>query len=186
MLVAPSTSHDPAQRLVRAALQGLRRTELRVIAVTNRRPLPRAAPATGRARLVDWLSYERTMPQCSLVVCLGGFGTLARALSSGVPVLVVPHSGDMGENAARADWAGVGVRLPWRLLSPLTLRLAVARALDPAEGLAARAAEIAAWARCQRRRHARRRARRGAGIESIDATCARELRGWDSNPQPNG
>lgn len=146
VLVAPSTSHDPDQRLVRAALAGLRRTDLRVLAVTNRRPLPRPARTTGRARLVDWLSYERTIASCALVICLGGFGTLARALSGGVPVLVIPHSGDMGENAARVDWAGVGVRLPWRLLSPLTLRLAVDRALDPAAGYAARAAEIAAWA----------------------------------------
>ena len=146
VLVAPSTSHDPGQRLVRAALEGLRLTELRVIAVTNRRPLPRPAGANSRARLVDWLSYERTMPRCSLVICLGGFGTLARSLSSGVPVLVIPHSGDMGENAARVDWAGVGVRLPWRLLSPLTLRLAVTRVLDPAGGYAVAAAKIATWA----------------------------------------
>jgi len=86
------------------------------------------------------------IPHCALVVCLGGFGTLAHALTAGVPVLVIPHSGDMGENAARVDWAGLGVRLPWRLLSPLTLRLAVQRALDPAAGYAARAAEVAAWA----------------------------------------
>jgi UDP:flavonoid glycosyltransferase YjiC (YdhE family) len=60
-------------------------------------------------------------------------------------VLVVPHSGDMAENAARADWAGVGVRLPWRLLDPRTLRLAVRRALsDPS--LAERAGSLADWA----------------------------------------
>jgi UDP:flavonoid glycosyltransferase YjiC (YdhE family) len=146
VLVAPSTSHDPAQRMVRAALAGLRRTDVRVVGVTNRRPLPRGARTGGGARLVDWLSYERSMPHCSLVVCHGGFGTLARALTSGTPVLVVPHSGDMGENAARVDWARVGVRLPWRLLSPLTLRLAVARVFEPDAGYAARAAEVAGWA----------------------------------------
>ncbi|MBO0768498.1 MAG: glycosyl transferase, partial [Solirubrobacterales bacterium] len=52
---------------------------------------------------------------------------------------------DMAENAARLDWAGAGVRLPWRLLSPATLRLAVRRALDPAEHFKARAAEFQAW-----------------------------------------
>ena len=146
VLVAPSTSHDPGQRMLRAALAGLRRADVRVLGVSNRRPLPRPTRTGGRARLVDWLSYERTMPRCALVICHGGFGTLARSLTSGTPVLVVPHSGDMGENAARVDWAGVGVRLPWRLLSPLTLRLAVARALDPDAGYAGRAAEVAAWA----------------------------------------
>jgi UDP:flavonoid glycosyltransferase YjiC (YdhE family) len=50
----------------------------------------------------------------------------------------------MGENAARADWAGVGVRLPWRLLTPATLRLAVERALSDGR-YAARAAELARW-----------------------------------------
>jgi UDP:flavonoid glycosyltransferase YjiC (YdhE family) len=70
---------------------------------------------------------------------------MVRALASGVPVMTVPHSGDMAENAARAVWAGVGVRLPWGLLTPATLRLAVRRAL--ADGsLAARARELAAWA----------------------------------------
>ena len=146
VLVAPSTSHDPGLRLVRAVLEGLRNSDLRVLAVTNRRPLARSARTNGRARVVGWLSYGRTIPQCSLVVCLGGFGTLAHALTAGVPVLVVPHSGDMGENAARVDWAGLGVRLPWRLLSPLTLRLAVQRALAPDAGYGARAAQAAAWA----------------------------------------
>jgi UDP:flavonoid glycosyltransferase YjiC (YdhE family) len=51
----------------------------------------------------------------------------------------------MFENAARADWAGVGVRLPRRFLSPSTLRLAVHRALAD-EGIAERARSVAAWA----------------------------------------
>jgi UDP:flavonoid glycosyltransferase YjiC (YdhE family) len=50
----------------------------------------------------------------------------------------------MGENAARLDWAGLGVRLPGRLVSPATVRLAVARALGDA-GLAERVRALAAW-----------------------------------------
>jgi UDP:flavonoid glycosyltransferase YjiC (YdhE family) len=180
VLVAPSTSHDPVQRLVRAALEGLRRTNLRVIAVTNRRPLPRPARTSDRVRLVDWLSYERAMPCCSLVICLGGFGTLARALSSGVPVLVVPHSGDMGENAARVDWARLGVRLPWRLLSPLTLRLAVARTLNPDAGYAARAGEVAAWAATNDA--AARAAELVEALASRDSTRSSQAPGVGSNP----
>jgi UDP:flavonoid glycosyltransferase YjiC (YdhE family) len=69
---------------------------------------------------------------------------MVRALASGSPVLAVPHSGDMAENAARASWAGAGVRLPWRLLGERTLRLAVRHALSE-PGLRARAGELAAW-----------------------------------------
>jgi UDP:flavonoid glycosyltransferase YjiC (YdhE family) len=99
----------------------------------------------ANTRLVEWISYSRTMPHCALVICHAGHGTLVRALASGAPVLTVPHAGDMAENAARADWAGVGVRLPWRLLSPRTLRLAVRQALADAS-LAAQAHALARWA----------------------------------------
>ena len=82
-----------------------------MLAATNRKPLHITVSVPENMRLVDWLSYSRTMPECALVICHAGHGTLARALASGCPVLAVPHSGDMGENAARAEWAGVGVRL---------------------------------------------------------------------------
>jgi len=145
VLVAPSTAQDPDQRLLRAAVEGLADEPVRVLATWNRRMPPSPLAAGPRTRLVEWVSYSRTMPLCELVVCHAGHGTLARALACGVPVLAVPHSGDMAENAARADWAGVGVRLPWRLASPAGVRLAVRRALaEP--GLRARAAELAAWA----------------------------------------
>jgi UDP:flavonoid glycosyltransferase YjiC (YdhE family) len=145
VLTAPSTAQDPEQRLLRAALVGLAHEPLRVLAATNRKPIVDPVPVPANARLVEWISYGRSMPGCALVISHAGHGTMARALACGCPVLAVPHSGDMAENAARADWAGVGVRLPWRFLSPATLRLAVRRALgDPSLGR--RASELAAWA----------------------------------------
>jgi UDP:flavonoid glycosyltransferase YjiC (YdhE family) len=145
VLVAPSTAHDPDHRLLRAALRGLDGEPVRVLAATNRRPLRAAIRIPSNARLVDWVSYSRTMQACAAVITHAGHGTLVRALTSGCPVVAVPHAGDMAENAARAEWAGAAVRLPWRLLSATSLRLAVRRALtEPA--LANRAAEIARWA----------------------------------------
>jgi UDP:flavonoid glycosyltransferase YjiC (YdhE family) len=145
LLVAPSTAQDPGHRLLRAALVGLAEEHVRVLAATNRKPLDRPVSVPANARLVEWVSYSKSMPGCALVITHAGHGTVVRALSSGCPVLAVPHSGDMGENAARVDWAGVGVRLPWRLLGPLALRLAVRRALaSPA--LAPRARKLAGWA----------------------------------------
>ena len=130
MLVAPSTSQDPTHRLLRATLRGLADAPVRVLAVWNRRPLARPrSTCPPNARLVDWVSYARTMPRCDVVVCHGGHGTLARALASGCAVVVVPAAGDMNENAARIDWAGVGVRVPRRLCAPGPVRLAVERAL---------------------------------------------------------
>jgi UDP:flavonoid glycosyltransferase YjiC (YdhE family) len=145
VLVAPSTAQDPGHRLLRAALEGLGSLDgVRVLATWNRRPLEGPVTVAPNTRLVEWVSYARTMPACDVVVCHGGHGTLARALSSGCAVVVAPEGGDQGENAARADWAGVGVRVPRRLLSPDAVRLAVQRALDGGRRRA-RARELRAW-----------------------------------------
>jgi len=145
VLVAPSTAQDPTHRLLRAALAGLAGEPVRVLATWNRRPLPGPAGIGPNTRLVEWLSYAQTMPGCALVICHAGHGTLVRALASSCPVVAVPHVGDMAENAARVDWAGAGVRLPWPLLSPGTLRLATRRALGRPE-LKFRATELGGWA----------------------------------------
>jgi UDP:flavonoid glycosyltransferase YjiC (YdhE family) len=145
VLVAPSTSQDPSHRLLRAAVEGLAGARVRVLASTNRRPLPGAIDVPANARLVDWVSYSRTMPRCDVVVCHGGHGTVARALTSGCVVVAVPAAGDMNENAARIDWAGVGVRVPRRLCNPPAIRLAVERALS-SPALHERARSLAAWA----------------------------------------
>jgi UDP:flavonoid glycosyltransferase YjiC (YdhE family) len=145
VLVAPSTAQDAEHRLLRAALDGLAGEPVRVIATWNgREPDPPIAPPAN-AVLVPWLSYSRTMPACDLVVCHGGHGTLMRALTAGRPVVVCPSVGDMAENAARVDWAGLGVRLPRRYATPRGVRLAVRRALaDPR--LRERAEAVARWA----------------------------------------
>jgi UDP:flavonoid glycosyltransferase YjiC (YdhE family) len=144
VLIAPSTAQDAENRLLRSALAGLADEPVRVIAIwTGREPAP-PSPTPGNAVVVPWLSYAQTMPACDLVVSHGGHGTLVRALTTGRPVVICPAGGDMAENAARVDWAGVGVRLPRRFCTPTGIRLAVQRALSQPR-LRQRAAELAAW-----------------------------------------
>lgn len=144
VLVAPSTSQDPEHRLLRAALRGLAEQPVRVIATWNRRLPAAPLPVASNVRLAEWVSYSKTMPRCDVVVCHAGHGTVARALSSGCVVVACPVAGDMNENSARVDWAGVGVRLPRRFISPRPLRLAVQRAAADSS-MRGRAREIAAW-----------------------------------------
>ena len=144
VLIAPSTSQDPEGRMIAAALEGLRDEPVRVIATTNRPGMALPGRVPANARVVDWLSYSRTMPLCAAVVCHAGHGTVARALAYGVPVVGAPAAGDMAENASRVAWAGCGVSLPRRMVSPRGIRLAVRKLLaDP--GIAARAGELASW-----------------------------------------
>lgn len=145
VLVAPSTSQDPDNRLVRVALEALAGEPVRVLATTNRVAPRSPIEVPANARLVDWLSYSQVMPQSALVICHGGHGTVARALGNGVPLLSCPAIGDMSETAARLSWAKLGLSVPWRLCRPGPLRWAARRILaDPAFGL--RAGAIAGWA----------------------------------------
>ena len=141
VLVAPSTSQDPGAALLGAALEGLADEPVRVVAVA-----PRGSPARvpRNASVVEWVSYARAMRHADIVVCHAGHGTLASALAAGAPVVACPVAGDMAENAARTAWAGAGVSLPRRLISPRGVRLAVRRVLaEPA--YARRAAAFSAW-----------------------------------------
>jgi MGT family glycosyltransferase len=166
VLVAPSTSQDPERTLLRAALAGLAGAPVRVIASWNG-PLDPEVDVPGNAVVVPWLSYAATMPVCDLVLCHGGHGTLARALVSGCPAVIVPAGGDMGENAARVDRLGLGVRLPRRYGTPCGVRLAVERALGrPALRTNARA--IARW----------------AGAHDGPATAAGEIERWLARRAP--
>jgi UDP:flavonoid glycosyltransferase YjiC (YdhE family) len=146
VLVAPSTSQDPDGRVLRAALDGLAEEPVRVIATTNRRGGYERPAVPPNARLVDWLSYARTMPKCDLVICHAGHGTVCRALASGVALIACPAEGDMAENAARVAWAGAGVSLPRRLATARGIRLATRKVLgDPSYSEKAR--DLSDWAR---------------------------------------
>jgi UDP:flavonoid glycosyltransferase YjiC (YdhE family) len=141
ILVAPSTSQDPDNRLVRSALEAMSGEAVRVVATTNRVVPSRPIVVPANAVLVDWLSYSQVMPQASLIICHGGHGTVARALSEGVPVLTCPAAGDMNETAARITWAGLGLSIRWSLTGRRSLRWAVAEILgdssyrEKAEGI---------------------------------------------------
>ena len=87
----------------------------------RRRPAARRCPAN--ARLVEWVSYARTMPRCDLVVCHGGHGTLARALACGCAVVAVP-AGGRHERERRARRLGRRRRAPAAALRDAARRAA--------------------------------------------------------------
>jgi UDP:flavonoid glycosyltransferase YjiC (YdhE family) len=144
VLVAPSTSQDPEQRMLRAAMEGLADQPVRVLGTYNRRLPPQAIEVPPNARMVEWVSYAKTMPRCDVVVCHAGHGTVVRSLASGVPLVACPAAGDMGENASRIAWAGVGVPLPRRLVTARGVRLAVQRVLAD-HAISERARALRTW-----------------------------------------
>jgi UDP:flavonoid glycosyltransferase YjiC (YdhE family) len=146
VLIAPSTSQDPNQKLLSQALPALAGQPVRVLATTNGRQLDPTIAVPDNVRVVSWLSHGHMMPRCQAVVCHAGHGTIARALCAGTPVLACPVSGDMAENGARLAWAGAGISLPRHLQSARGIRLGV-RALLSETRYAETAKGLAHWAR---------------------------------------
>jgi UDP:flavonoid glycosyltransferase YjiC (YdhE family) len=146
VLVAPSTAQDREHVMLRAALEGLADEPVRVIATWNRREPDPPLRVPSNAVVVDWLSYAKTMDSCDLVVSHAGHGTLMRAIASGCALVCCPVTGDMFENSARVDWAGLGTRLPRRCITPRGIKLAVRRALE-SQRIRSRVREAQAWVR---------------------------------------
>jgi UDP:flavonoid glycosyltransferase YjiC (YdhE family) len=174
VLVAPSTSQDPENGLLRAALEGLADEPVRVLAVASRRASGAPIEPPPNAKVVDWIRYSQAMRDCAAVVCHAGHGTIALALASGTPIVACPHAGDMAETSARIRWAGAGVSLPRRFHTPRGIRLALRRLLSD-RSYAERAGELGEWAK------------RNDGARTAANVLEEfiELRRWDSNPQPS-
>jgi UDP:flavonoid glycosyltransferase YjiC (YdhE family) len=146
IVAAGSTAQDQGLELVRTTLEALADEPVRVLAVLAGKDRSWAEPTPTNAKVVNWASYTRVMPRASLVVCNGGLGTVAMALSAGVPVIIRPAGGDMGENGARVAWARVGLTLPRGVFGTRSLRVAVRRVLAD-DRFASRAGDLAEWSR---------------------------------------
>lgn len=124
VLIAPSTSQDKKQRLLKTALTALANEPVTVIAPHQNSGLA-GFKIPQNAYLLDWISYKEVMPYCSLTICHGGHGTVAYALTSGCPLLIVPAAGDMHETAARVSSMELGAHLPEKFLHTKTVRASV-------------------------------------------------------------
>jgi UDP:flavonoid glycosyltransferase YjiC (YdhE family) len=107
-------------------------------------------PAVSRAdvhvpaavEVLTHADHDLLMPECSLVVCHGGLGTVLRALAHGIPLLVLPLGRDQAVNAGRVAALGAAISLPAAapaqdirtavrsLLAEPSFRVAAARAAE--------------------------------------------------------
>jgi MGT family glycosyltransferase len=86
------------------------------------------APASNTI-VVASAPHLQVMREAALVVTHGGHGTVMAALMNRLPMLVIPHGRDQGDNAARVSERGAGLALP-RTATTQEIRAALARLLD--------------------------------------------------------
>ncbi len=144
VLIAPSTAYD-GDRLLSPALGAVARLGVRAVVTAGAAAVPGSLPpnvVTTTAR------HAAVLPHVAAVVCNGGHGTVVRALSAGVPLVVVPGHGDQQENAFRVQRAGAGIQVRRRKPTAAPIASALRRVLgratytEAARRVAAEAAAI--------------------------------------------
>ncbi|MCA1713415.1 MAG: glycosyltransferase [Actinobacteria bacterium] len=138
VLVSDSTASGLGTSLARLALDALGDLDLRGV-VTTTAPLDDlpAGWVAGRSR------HSTLLERVACVVGPGGGGLVAKALSVGRPLVVVPLQGDQLETAGRVHHVGAGLRVRPGTRAPARLREAVQRVLTEPRftSAAARAAD---------------------------------------------
>jgi MGT family glycosyltransferase len=140
VLVTCSTELQKDRPIVEVALQTLPEKGFFVVA-TSAAYVPEELEATAlpNTRIERFIPHNPVVERAAVVICHGGMGITQRALSYGVPVVVIPFGRDQLEVARRVEFAGVGVRLLPKNLNRKTLNDAVQQALkmkDKAEQMA--------------------------------------------------
>ena len=90
---------------------------------------PALITAPPNVTVTRWVRHADVLPGCSVVITHGGHGTVMKALTAGVPLLVVPLGRDQPDNAARVVHAGAGIRLR-KNASVTALRAATSRVIE--------------------------------------------------------
>jgi len=117
VLIAASTAHEQ-RSLLEASLRSVDATGARAIVTTGKTAAPtRLPPRVTVAQ--GFVSHDSVLPRCDAVICNGGHGIVARALTHGVPLVVVPGHGDQQENGYRVARAGAGLSVKRRKIGTL-------------------------------------------------------------------
>lgn len=91
------------------------------------------ASVTGtppNVRFAKWLPYHLLLPQLSLLITNGGYGSITQALSHKVPLLCAGQTEDKKDTAARVAWYGAGIDLKTDSPSPAQVEAAARRILE--------------------------------------------------------
>jgi MGT family glycosyltransferase len=131
-LVTASSLFQDDGRLIATALAALADEDLDVVATMPAGLEAQDIPAN--AHLEEFVPHSLLLPRSVVAITHGGLGATQKAMTHGVPVVVVPFGRDQSEVGRRVQAAGVGILLPRKKLTRRRLQKAVrdAMALQPA------------------------------------------------------
>lgn len=134
-LVTCSTERQSDKFIVEAALKSLPEEGFFVVATSAAyEPSEFETGSQPNVRLERFIPHEPVVRRASVVICHGGMGITQRALSHGVPVVIIPFGRDQLEVARRVEYAGAGVRLMPKKLNSDSMQKAVRQAMEKRDG----------------------------------------------------
>ncbi|MFF1884145.1 glycosyltransferase [Pseudarthrobacter sp. NPDC058196] len=169
ILVTTSSEYQADEALARAAVKGLAGEPYRVV-ITMPARFADLGPLPANVRVERFVPHGPILARSAVAVTHGGMGATQKALSAGIPCVVVPFGRDQLEVAARVKHANAGVRLPKGKLTPERLRHAVRHAATMSDG----ARRIAAGYRAA--------GGAAAGAEAIEELITQQRQ----HPEPEG
>ncbi len=110
-LVSFSTTNQDQADVLQRTVDAIGRIEMDAVATLGPAVTSAGLRTPANVTLLSSAPHDQVMEEVSLVVTHGGHGTVSRALSHGLPLLVMPMGRDQGDIAARVEACGAGLIL---------------------------------------------------------------------------
>jgi MGT family glycosyltransferase len=111
VLVAMSSTYQNHVDALQRCVHALASLSVRGLVTTGPVIDPSEVRGTPNVHIAAVAPHSEVLKHASAVVTHGGHGTVARTLAAGIPLVVLPHGRDQGENAARVTARGAGIAL---------------------------------------------------------------------------
>jgi UDP:flavonoid glycosyltransferase YjiC (YdhE family) len=131
VLVAMSSTFQNHVGCLQRIVDALGSLRVRGLVTTGPAVPTDAIRAPANVTVVASAPHREVMRQASLVVTHGGHGTVIKALAAGLPLVILHHGRDQGDNAVRVVARGAGVAVSRRASAP-KIALAIAKVLGTA------------------------------------------------------
>jgi MGT family glycosyltransferase len=110
-LVSFSTTNQDQTDVLQRTANAIGHIEMEAVATLGPAVTGASLRAPANVTLLPSAPHDAVMKAVSLVVTHGGHGTVSRALSHGLPLLVMPMGRDQGDIARRVEACGAGLVL---------------------------------------------------------------------------
>ncbi len=112
VLVSLSTTYQHQEELLAKIIDALTGRAVRAIVTTADAVDPATLSASTNVAIFNYLHHGLVLADTDVMITHAGLGTVAAALSHGVPMVCVPLGRDQHLNAERVADAGAGIALP--------------------------------------------------------------------------